>query len=144
MMIEQKSEPQTTQTEIQAISQDPSDKTVKGNFKQILQSGFHIIKNVLVKFYSNKKIFIPIFAAFALILLTIIAGTIFGSKTNKPSNIEIGPTKSPYATPISQNQATGSASVFENRLKDIGSDIERLDVKQSKIKPPIIDFDIKF
>lgn len=144
MIIEQKSEPQTIQTEKQAMSQDLSNKTVKSSFKQKLQSGLHAIKDIIVKFYLNKKIFIPISAAFALILLTIIAGTIFGSKNNKPYNIEIEPTKSPYATPISQNQDTGSTSVFENRLKDIGLDIEGLDVKQSKIKPPQIDFDIKF
>lgn len=144
-MIEQKSEPQT----IPAKNQEPSLNTLgsssKSNVPQRLQPVLTAIKNVFAKFYTNKKVFIIISLALALISVTIIIGVIFGLKNKKAIVIQATPTPVPYATPIPQTpQATGSASVFETRLKSLESDIDKLDVNQSKIKPPELHFDIKF
>lgn len=144
MNIEPKSQSQTMPTENRMISQNPLDKITKSGITQKLQPMLIFIKDFVSKFYNNKKVFIPILIAAVLILATLIIGIAFGSKKSKPINNENKPTEPPYKTPIVQNQATSSSSVFENKLKNIGSDIEKLDVKQSKIKPPEFHFDINF
>lgn len=145
MMIEQKSEPQPITAKNQELSTNQPGSNLKSGNSQIFQSVLAIIKNTFAKFYANKKVFVLVSLALTLILITIILGVIFGSKNKKAVVTQTTPTPVSYATPIPQTpQSSDSASLFETRLKNIGSDIDKLDVNQSKINPPELHFDIKF
>ena len=96
------------------------------------------------RFYSNKKIFYPLAVAFGLILLTIIVGLIFGgarkattgtTTTPTPFVSQISPTPSPSGDVLSQ---------MGQKLFDIKTQINTLDVKQSRLQPPTINFKISF
>lgn len=144
-MIEQKSEPQTIPDKNQTLPLKTPEPALKSGVLQKLQLVLTTVKTIFTKFYTNKKIFVLVLLSLALILITIIVGVVFGSKNKKTLVIQTTPSPVFYATPIPQTpQATDSSSVFETRLKNLGSDIDKLDVNQSKIKPPELHFDISF
>lgn len=94
------------------------------------------------KIYTNKKIFLPLSIAFCLIFLIILIGMIFGGK-GAGTQTNAGPTPVPQ---ISQ-EATPSGdtlSQYEQKLTDLKSQINNLDVKQSRLQPPSLDFKISF
>jgi len=100
-------------------------------------------KDMFAKFYANKMIFWPITIVFGLLFLTIILGLLFGTKappvvqkTTKPTPVVI---VAPNETP-----STDTLSDVQTKLSDFKSQINSLDVRQSTIKPPTINFDIKF
>jgi hypothetical protein len=112
-------------------------KSMLSKIKPVFVSGFN-------KFYSNKKIFWPVSIAFGLIFLIIILGLIFGNRKGSQKAIAT-PTPSPVvqSTPI----ASDSGDVLINsqyKLKELKNQIINLDIRQSRLQPPNLNFDIKF
>ncbi|HTK03939.1 MAG TPA: hypothetical protein VL401_04220 [Alphaproteobacteria bacterium] len=98
------------------------------------------IKDVLVKFYTNKKIFWPVTIAFSLIFFIILLGLLFGNKTRPISEIK----NTPSATPAFQLPDSSSKDPNSDPLQDLKKKINDFDVKQSRLTPPTINFDIQF
>lgn len=102
------------------------------------------VKQIFAKFYSNKMIFWPVTIVFGLMFLIIILGLLFGSAGQTP-------VPKPKITPVPFVQATPSPCatsdtlcITGNRLQDINSQIKALDLKQSRLSPPQINYEISF
>lgn len=103
-----------------------------------------IAVNIFNKFYSNKKIFWPVVGFFGLVFLIIILGNLFGGKRTSV-NILTSPSPSPIVQPTPV--PTQSSDVLTNsssKLGDLKTQIENLDVKQIRLQPPTLYFNIKF
>jgi len=101
------------------------------------------VKRVFYKFYSNKKVFLPVTAAFSLIVLIIILGLIFGNRNKMTKTLETpAPTPVPYVAPQTA-QPQDIITVTESVLKGLKSQIESLDVHQNRLQPPKFDFNIE-
>lgn len=100
------------------------------------------VKESLNKFYSNKKIFWPVTAALGLVILTAILGLAFGSRKTTPIS-KSTPTPEATGTPIA-SPSGDILSVTEQKLINLGKEIDSLDVRQAKLQPPQINYDIKF
>lgn len=101
------------------------------------------IINSFKGFYSNKKIFIPITAALGLIILTVIIGLIFGAKRQSTTQVKGTPTPIPVVTE-SPKPIMSTVSEIEIELAKLKDQITNLDVKQSRLQPPVLNFDINF
>lgn len=103
-----------------------------------------IVKSLFAKFYSNKKIFWPVTISFGLIFLVLLIGLIFGGKPKTiPTKNIASPTPYSFATP----EATSSGDVLtntQNTLNDLDNQIGNFDVKQSRLTPPTLNFNISF
>jgi hypothetical protein len=100
------------------------------------------IKEIIARFYTNKKIFWPVTGAFGLVFLVIILGLIFGSK-------QPGASSRPTPTPVVETtpEASPSGDVLTQtagQLKDLNNQINSLDLKQSRLTPPSINYNISF
>lgn len=99
-------------------------------------------KEIFAKFYANKKIFWPITIALGLLFLVIILGLLFGTRTSAvPARVT--------PTPFIENIPTASPSgdiltVTGNQLLDLSNQINSLDLKQSRLAPPTINYNISF
>lgn len=106
------------------------------------------VKDWFKRFYSNKKIFLPISIGLGLIIFTVLIGLIFGNK-NGHTAVKVNPSASPSVTDIPQeisnNQTTTDPlTKISKDLKDIKFQLDSLDTQQKKLQPPEIDFDIKY
>ncbi|KKQ92150.1 MAG: hypothetical protein UT58_C0011G0027 [Microgenomates group bacterium GW2011_GWC1_39_7b] len=102
------------------------------------------IKSLLVRFYSNKKIFIPVAVASGLMFLIIILGLLFGSKST-PIIIPSKKTPAPFIVTTPEASPGGDIlTVIGNKLKDLNNQINALDINQNKLKPPTIDYNVSF
>lgn len=100
------------------------------------------VKNIFAKLYANKKVFWLITGAASLILLTIIAGLLFGSMGSK---VAIKTTPTPEAAGTPEASPGGDIiSITRRQLSSLKIQINGLDVSQSRLKPPAINFDINF
>ncbi|HKB88154.1 MAG TPA: hypothetical protein VKC53_00745 [Patescibacteria group bacterium] len=98
----------------------------------------------LNKFYSNKKIFWPVSISFGLILLIIILGLLFGRK-NLGQNMTPVPTPPPVIENTPEASSSGDILIdSQNKLSKLKIQINNLDINESRLKPPAINFDIKF
>lgn len=118
-------------------------KQLMDRVTQILKA--YWVKFTQTKFYQNKKIFLPISISLGLIVFMILIGLIFGKRKAAPVA-----TPKPTPTPIT-TQSTSAPSVgtdalsqIEQKLLDIGRQINDLDVKQSRLQPPTLNFKIEF
>jgi hypothetical protein len=103
-----------------------------------------ILKTAISKFYSNKKLFWPIVIATGLILLLTLAGLLFGTRGSN-QNTKKTPTPSPFVQSTPQASASGNILIdSQSKLNDLKNQINALDVKQSRLKLPTLNFDIKF
>lgn len=101
------------------------------------------VKKAFLKFYSNKKVFWPVTIAFGVIFLVLIIGLLFG--TAAPTRVQKTPKPTPVATGTPQPQQTSDIlSQTVARLETLKAIISGLDLRQSRIKPPTINFDIRF
>jgi uncharacterized membrane protein len=100
------------------------------------------LKDSLSKFYSNKKLFIPVAAALTLLFLTILIGLIFGSRGNRTAAVK----KTATPTPVAQESAAPGAEEGdkETKLKSLRDQINTLDVAQKRLSPPSVNFKIDF
>jgi hypothetical protein len=96
------------------------------------------------KFYSNKKIFRLVSVVFGLILLIIILGILVGKRSaGQNTTTKTSPSPAVQNTP----GASPSSDVLTNnqiKLNDLKKQINNLDVKESRLKPPTLNFDIRF
>lgn len=100
------------------------------------------IKDMGAKFYANKKIFWPVAGAFGLVFLVIVLGLIFGSR--QPS-APPGPAPTPSIESTPEASPSGDIlTVTAGQLKDLDSQINSLDLKQSRLTPPSINYNISF
>lgn len=113
-------------------------------WKLVLSRVKPILINIFNKFYSNKKIFWPVSIVFGLLFLVVILGLIFGNRGGI-QNVSKTPTPSPIiqATPIASESGDILTS-SQNKLKDLKIQIINLDPRQSRLKPPNLNFDIEF
>ncbi|KKU10690.1 MAG: hypothetical protein UX13_C0005G0003 [Candidatus Woesebacteria bacterium GW2011_GWB1_45_5] len=101
------------------------------------------IKEAWNKFYSNKKIFWPIMIVSGLLLVTLVAGILFG--TGK-ADIKIGkPGTTPTVSAVPEaTESTDPLTIINVKLLDLGTQIKEMDVRQSRLSPPSVNFDIAF
>ena len=92
-------------------------------------------RDIFARFYTNKKIFWPITIAFGLLFLVLILGLLFGNKNKVVTSVK--------NTPAPEIQPTSQA-ISNNPLNDLKIQINEFDVKQSRLKPPPLNFDIRF
>jgi len=103
------------------------------------------LKFTQTKFYQNKKIFLPISVSLGLIILFIVVGLILGSKkASQVVRIKPSPTPSFTGSANTATPSTDALSQIEQKLIDIKYQINALDVKQSRLAPPTLNFNIKF
>lgn len=103
-----------------------------------------LAKDVFLKIYSNKKIFYPLAIALGLVFITMIIGIIFGSKTSAPQVMTF---VKPTPPSISINTATQSAdplTTIQGTLDNLNNQINAFDVKQNRLQPPTLNFNISF
>lgn len=118
--------------------------TVPVDLGTILSNIKPFLSKLPAKFYSNKKIFWPVSIAFGLIFLVLILGLLFGKR-----GAVVGTSKSPSPSPTVQvtPQASASGNILidsQNKLNDLKTQIDNLDIKESRLSPPSINFDIRF
>lgn len=103
------------------------------------------IRSLFAKFYAKKIFFWPVTITFGLLFLIIILGIIFGKGAAPAAIIKATPTPVPFvlATP---SPCTGSDPICqtENTLMDLNGQINSLDIKQNRLLPPQIDYNISF
>lgn len=127
---------------VEPVSEPTGWRLVLSKFGSIASMGLSKFKGS--KFYTNKKIFLPVSISFGLIFLILILGLLFG----KRNTTQVAP-ETPKPTPTAQNtpQATTSGDILSEsqiKLNSLKNEINNLDVKQSRLQPPSLDFDIKF
>ncbi len=136
-------DPNTNQTNPQS-SPAPVPPAPEPYQNLITQKLKNIAVNLFNKFYANKKIFWPVTGFFGLVFLIIIMGLLFGNKKN--SNIispKITPTPFILSTPIASPSA-GILGASGEKLIQLKTQIDNLDVRQSRLQPPTLNFDVKF
>jgi hypothetical protein len=115
------------------MGQSPLISKAKGMFS----AGFN-------KFYTNKKIFWPVSIAVGFLVLVVLLGLIFGNR-NGSQTVSKTPTPSPIAQGTPESSASGDIlSETQIKLNDLKKQVNSLDVRASRLKPPVLDFDIKF
>lgn len=128
-----------TPVEPSSLKEGEIKKSLLGSFWSKLPAG---LKSKLNNFYSNKKVFIPVVGAFGLIFLVIVLGLLFGNKRTIRNIAVIENTPQAQATPI--KNPTDALSLIQINLAKLKDQILAQDVKQSRLQPPPINFDIKF
>lgn len=123
--------------------QTPPVSTPVPDWKNQLTRVKLTLMNIFNKFYSNKKIFWPVTIAFGLIIFLIVVGLIFGKRSGK------APIKLPTPTPFVQvtPQASASGDILTTsgeKLNNLKNQINNLDVKESRLQLPVLNFNIKF
>lgn len=133
---------ETLKTGVTQVAEVPPAKV---NRFQKLSGFFEKIKGMippkvveaLNKFYSNKKMFLAVTIPIGLILLTIIIGLIFGGKNQTQNTTKSTPTPAATVAPSEAPSGNSELDTLKNRL-------DSYDVRQSRLQPPVINFDIKF
>ena len=102
------------------------------------------VMEALQKFYAKKIFFWPVTISFGLMFVVIILGLLFGGR--KPTQVVFTQTK---PTPLIQNlpqqtPISDGLTEIEQKLTNLKTRIDNLDVKQSRLAPPDIDFNISF
>ncbi len=100
------------------------------------------IRELWNKFYSKKKIFWPVTIALGFLLLVLIAGMLFGTRNGIIKTM--APTPTPQASKTPEAESTDPLTVINSRLVKLGIQIKELDIRQSRLSPPSVDFDIRF
>lgn len=126
------------------LNQPQQDQIPVQSANSFISKIFQSLKNIFNKFYSKKKIFWPVTISIGLILLIILIGLVFGKRN-------LGNQKSqPLPTPV-QTQATPGSTATPNQLTQIQlnlgkikDQIQSLDVNQSQLTPPMVDYNISF
>ncbi len=107
------------------------------------------IQSPLIRFsesriYQNKKIFWLVSGLFGLIFLTLIIGLIFGSKQNNADTAKNYASPSPQSQAVPEPKEQSVLDQIETRLENLKNTINNLDVKQSRLQPQQLDFNISF
>ncbi len=94
------------------------------------------------KLYKNKLIFWTITSLFGILFLVLILGLLFGKRSKTETTIKASPTPQSTTQPITQGD--GPLFQIDQKLKDLKTQITNLDVKQSRLRAPTVNFDVKF
>lgn len=101
------------------------------------------VKIKLKAFTANKKVFIPLAAAFGLIFLVLLIGLLFGQKGGQRApQVRVTPT--PQGTVAPPVVAGDKLTEIQFNLARIKDQILSMDVRQSRLQPPDINYDIEF
>jgi hypothetical protein len=106
-----------------------------------------IFKEVFDKVYKNKMLFWLFVSIFGFMLLLIIVGSIYKATRsgNGDSGILIKTTPSPISGFINTGQKIyDELTVDEDKLHIINDSFINYDIKQKRLNPPEVDFDISF
>jgi len=105
------------------------------------------VKSVAVevfnKFKKNKILFWTAIGFISLVMLIIITGLLFGKKGNSvPNSI---PSTVPFILPT-PNATPGITilSVSREKLNKLKILVDQLDVEQGRLKPPDLNFEVRF
>lgn len=112
-------------------------------FEKILAKIPQPVKNVFVRFYSNKKVFWPIAGALGLVIFIVIIGLLFGTKQQRAPTAKSTPTPQVQTSPEA-SPSGDPLTIIQNKLDSIRSQINSLDVYQERLQPPSLNFNIKF
>lgn len=128
------------------ITQKPQESNPtppkKGIFIKVWDKIPSNLKTVLIKFYSNKKVFLPISISFGLIFLVIILGLLFGTRGTEAPISKKTPVPASSGSPTME---PGNAlSQIQLQLIKLKDQVLGLDVNQSRLKPPPVNFEIRF
>lgn len=128
-------------TQVNPIPEVPTAKPTL--FSKISAKIPQKVKDVFKRFYANKKVFWPITILFGIIILIVILGLLFGSPGIPTPP---GPKRTPQAAEATPEASPSSdiLSVSERRLKELDGEINSLDIAQSKLKPPLINYKVSF
>lgn len=101
---------------------------------------------LIIKSKFNKKVLIMIAMVFGVFLFLLILISLISKNIRKivnPANI---PTSTPEVSIDSNPQATVSSELVpeQNQLESLKEEINNLDIKQSRLKPPNVNFKIDF
>lgn len=131
--------PDNTQTQpTQEIQKVLGDNSVKKTWSKAL----NLLKSLFTKFYLNKKIFFPVTIASAVLVFVLIIGLVFG--TNKTQIDRSSPQPNPASLNIVEQTPASSLSKIQIDLVRLKDQIQTLDVKQSRLSPPVINYEIRF
>jgi hypothetical protein len=101
-------------------------------------------KELLYKFYLNKKPFWAVMISIGLILLILVIGLVFGNRNKNVSTTKNIPTPTPQNQTIQTNKDLDVLSKIELDLNKLKNQIESFDINQSRLKSPPLNFDIAF
>lgn len=97
------------------------------------------------RFYTNKKIFLPVTVALGLIVLIILIGLIFGGKRSGQSQKSLAsPTPASGENIVAPSTTPDVVTQIEQKLADLKTQINAIDVKESRLAPPTLNFNVKF
>ena len=102
------------------------------------------LKDIMLRFYSNKKIFWLVTGVFGLLFLTLIIGLIFGNRGTKSTSVSKLPTPTPIVQSTPKTGDIDTLTGIENNLNTLNNQINTLDVNQSRLKPSTLNFDVRF
>lgn len=146
IFITQQPDPAASAT-IETPTNQQATQTPQPEWKKLLEKYKPVFLKYFGKFYSNKKIFWPVSIAIGLFLLVLIAGLLFGKKggSTNPTPVKKLPTPTPFVRPT-PNDSIKSGPLFEaqQKLDDLENQIKNFDVKQTRLQPPTINFEIRF
>ncbi len=112
-------------------------KTIWNKIPQRLQAP-------LRRFYQNKKIFWLVSGLFGLIFLTLIIGLILGQKGNSSQTTKIIASPTPQIQTSPEPGEQSALDQIETRLRNLRNTINNLDVRQSRLQPVPLNFNISF
>lgn len=135
-------------TGIQKIPQSEVKKpTFMSNFlsKLPLEKIPAPVKAVFAKIYANKLMFWLMTGIFGLLFLVIVLGLLFGNRGGNAATPKKTPTPPPFvlATPAPCTE-TDVLCQTGNKLLDLENQIQNVDLRQSRLAPPQINYDISF
>lgn len=100
------------------------------------------IQEMASKFYAKKIVFWPVTIVFSLLFLTILLGLIFGNRSSRKEALIPSPT--PLLTGPVVPSESGSLTQTEADLEILRQRINTFDVRQGRLKPPTLNFDVEF
>lgn len=112
--------------------------------QQLIEKIKTILISMFEKLYSNKIMFWSLTSFLGIVLLIVIVGSLFGHPGSKviPNHL---PTATPFilATPVASS-SSDVVSTSQEKLLKLKNQLDQLDIKQERLTPPNLNFDIKF
>lgn len=129
--------PNTTQPETVA-------QPVESPKNEPLQKVKDILMKVFNKLYSNKMIFWSVSSFLGIVLLIVVLGLLFGKGRSKVTQVHTASPKPFVLSTPTTNISNDIISTSQEKLIKFKKEIDALDVKQGRLSPPSINFEVKF